>query len=340
MSGRKRPHKSRSKAATQAPAPGAATAPLPTAAGSPMTAGQPTTTPPDSPSGPKTARPGKPGPAPARPSTPQPGPFRVRIVYHPVAATVLRTEPAEPAEPLAVAADAEGAFDALYLHGAAALRRQVAVLTGDRALAARAVRRGFDRAWQEWPEVARDSDPVGWVRAAAHAYALAPWRRSQKWRRPRRRRRKAPAPVTLPQALVRLHPERRRALLLHDGLGLSLAVAAAEVEASTTAVASRIIGARRELAAAAPDDYDGGDAATQLAALLAAEPDPPGGEPAPSGVRKASERRSLRRTAAGFAVAGGVALAITAGMIAGPHHGAPPLRGPAARHQTEPSTGG
>ncbi|SHK63837.1 SigE family RNA polymerase sigma factor [Actinacidiphila paucisporea] len=314
MSGRKRSHKNRSQP-TPRPATRGATATTPTP-----------------PPGPKSSRPRKPGPATGRPGAPPPAPIRVRVVYRPVAATVL---PAEEE-----AADPEGAFDALYRHSAAALRRQVAVLTGDRALAARAVRRAFDLAWQRWPEVARDSDPAGWVRAAAHTYALAPWQRVLGKRRPGRRK-AATSQDALRWALVRLHPERRRALLLHDGLGLSLRVTAAEVESSTTATASRIVGARRELAAAAPDDYDGGDAGPHLTVLLAAQPDPPAGEPEPRGVREDSERGTRRRTAGVFAAAGAMVLATAVGMIALPQHGAPPPRGPALERPADrPPAGG
>ncbi len=242
--------------------------------------------------------------------------------------------------------DPEAAFDALYLRCAEPLRRQVVVLTGDAQLAAQAVRRAFDQAWQRWPEVARDSDPAGRLRAAAHAYALAPWQRH--WKRVRRRP-PAPAPEdALWRALVGLHPERRRALLLHDGLGMSLVRTAAEVESSPAAAASRVIGARRELAAAAPDAYDGGDAAEHLAGLLAAVPEPPpspgapDGAPAaparPAGVRKASERGTRRRTLASFAAAGTVLLVTTVCMIVGPqrpgespHHDPVPPHGQAAQ---------
>uniref|UniRef100_UPI003FA72433 RNA polymerase sigma factor n=1 Tax=Streptomyces sp. IBSBF 2435 TaxID=2903531 RepID=UPI003FA72433 len=287
-------------------------------------------TPPAPPPGPKTSRPRKPGPLTDRPRRPAPGPVRVRIVYRPVGATVLA--PAQARTPADTAAPAD-AFDALYRRSAADLRRQVAVLTGDRALAGRAVQRAFDAAWQQWPEVARDSDPVGWVRAAAHTYALAPWQQ----RLPGRRKARPTAGAGLPQALVRLRPERRRALLLHDGLGLTLAETAAEAESSTTAAASRIIGARRELAAAAPDDYDGGDATALLAALLAAEPDVP--DDAPSGVRAASERGTRRRTAGVLAMAGGLVLATLVCMVAGPQQAAPPPRGPAHQQRAEQPAG-
>lgn len=66
------------------------------------------------------------------------------------------------------------AFDALYALCAPALVRQTFLLTGRRELARESVERAFQYAWERWPEVARDPDPPGWVRAAAHEYALSP----------------------------------------------------------------------------------------------------------------------------------------------------------------------
>ena len=79
------------------------------------------------------------------------------------------------------------AFDALYAFCAPALVRQTYLLTGRRELARESVERAFQLAWERWPEVARDPDPAGWVRAAAHEYALSPWHRL-------RRRHRLPEP--------------------------------------------------------------------------------------------------------------------------------------------------
>ncbi|GGQ39899.1 hypothetical protein GCM10010145_04590 [Streptomyces ruber] len=152
------------------------------------------------------------------------------------------------------------AFDALYALGAPALVRQVFLLTGRPRHAHRAVERAFQLAWQHWPEVAVDRDPAGWVRAAAHEYALSPWRRL----RPRIHRRASspssgsqgssrdPAGRVLADVLLELPPPYRRALLLYDGLGLGLPETAAEIEASTPAAASRLLNAREAVAAQLP----------------------------------------------------------------------------------------
>ncbi|MDX2784892.1 RNA polymerase subunit sigma-70, partial [Streptomyces caniscabiei] len=81
---------------------------------------------------------------------------------------------AAPARPRLTPAQA---FDALYAYCAPTLVQQTYLLTGQRRLAREAVERAFQLAWHRWPEVAVDRDPAGWVRAAAHDYALSPWRR-------------------------------------------------------------------------------------------------------------------------------------------------------------------
>ncbi|MFF3491002.1 helix-turn-helix domain-containing protein [Streptomyces sp. NPDC002795] len=145
------------------------------------------------------------------------------------------------------------AFDALYTHAAPFLVRQTYLLTGRRILAREAVERAFQQAWQNWPEVAVDPDPAGWVRAAAYEYAMSPWHSL----RPGKRQPEAP-PATpedreLLGVLLGLPPVYRRTLLLYDGVGLDLPDTAAETEASTPAAANRILHAREAVAQRLPD---------------------------------------------------------------------------------------
>ncbi|MFJ9178876.1 helix-turn-helix domain-containing protein [Streptomyces sp. NPDC102360] len=172
------------------------------------------------------------------------------------ATAVVEREPVPAPEPVAAAARARTAaeaFDALYTHAAPFLVRQTYLLTGRRILAREAVERAFQQAWQNWPEVAVDPDPAGWVRAAAYEYAMSPWHGL----RPGRREPEAP-PATpedreLLGALLDLPPVYRRTLLLYDGVGLDLPETAAETEASTPAAANRILHAREAVAGRLPD---------------------------------------------------------------------------------------
>lgn len=178
--------------------------------------------------------------------------------------------PKRPA-PQGPAADAPAqAFDALYTAYASSLVQQASLLTGSRPFARRAVEKAFHQAWQHWPEVAEDSDPGGWVRATVYDYALSPWHR-WRWRRrlpslsksPSRgsRGRSGPEPATgsgpaLLGALLRLPPSQRRALLLHDGLGIGITETAAEMEASTMATLGRVVRARAAVTGHMPALHD------------------------------------------------------------------------------------
>jgi DNA-directed RNA polymerase specialized sigma24 family protein len=154
-------------------------------------------------------------------------------------------------------------FEALYARAHPELLRQAFLLTGRRRSAARAVRRAFGAAWLRWPEVAAGPDPVGRLRRQACEAALAPWRpvgprRTHRLPLPRRRIAVPPLPDdagrdrALLTALRRLSRPRRRAVLLHDALGLTPAAIAAEVEASTTAVTGRVAAGRAQLARLVP----------------------------------------------------------------------------------------
>nr|WP_104788410.1 helix-turn-helix domain-containing protein [Streptomyces sp. QL37]PPQ59274.1 DNA-directed RNA polymerase sigma-70 factor [Streptomyces sp. QL37] len=160
---------------------------------------------------------------------------------------------------------AEEAYDALYGRTAPGLTRQMYLLTGRRKLAREAVEHAFRIAWQRWPEVARDRDPGGWVRAASYEYAMSPWHRLRRAHRRPDALPEDPARRALLDALLALPPSYRRTLLLHDGVGLGLPETAAETEASTPATASRLLNARAAVAERLPG---------------ASEPTEPGGRPA------------------------------------------------------------
>lgn len=218
------------------------------------------------------------------------------------------------------------AFDALHTRHAAALMQQAYLLTGRPWLARRAVERGFWLAWQRWPEVAVDPDPAGWVRAAVYEYALTPWHRLcpglRTARGPREPSAAGLSDGALAAALLRLPAPHRRALLLHDGVGLGLDATAAEIEASVPATAGRLRHARERLAALLPQlGLDGQPPERQgeiLRARLTALPGPPQVPPPVTGdVRSGSERsaRRITRTAFGatwlFALVTLVTIAVT-----------------------------
>ncbi|MGW0819795.1 RNA polymerase sigma factor [Streptomyces sp. NPDC002845] len=186
------------------------------------------------------------------------------------------------------------AFDALYAFCAPALVRQTYLLTGRRELARDSVERAFQLAWHRWPEVAVDRDPAGWVRAAAHEYALSPWQRL----RPRRGRGRSAANGALLDVLLKLPPTYRRTLLLYDGVGLGLPETAAETEASTPATAHRLLHAREAVAARLPDLADPDELHRHLTEAAGDKPLPVA---KPATVRAIGERRARHWTHAAIA---------------------------------------
>ncbi|MDT9688725.1 sigma factor-like helix-turn-helix DNA-binding protein [Streptomyces sp. P9(2023)] len=190
-----------------------------------------------------------------------------------------KLKPAEPsaeppAEPVAERSSLtpEEAFDALYAYAAPGLVHQTYLLTGRRRLSRESVEHAFHHAWQHWPEVAVDRDPVGWVRAAAYEYALSPWHRL---RRSHKHPDVAPTEAgrrNLLAALLELPPPYRRTVLLYDGLGLDLPETAAETEASTPAAANRLLHARTVIGQHVPELADPDALRRRLGALVAEAP--------------------------------------------------------------------
>ncbi|MCT7355702.1 helix-turn-helix domain-containing protein [Streptomyces sp. 15-116A] len=214
------------------------------------------------------------------------------------------------------------AFDALYAFCAPALVRQTYLLTGRRELARESVERAFQLAWERWPEVARDPEPAGWVRAAAYEWALSPWHRF----RPRHRTPEPPpadsSDRALLDALLHLPPPQRRTLLLYDGVGLDLPETAAETEASTPSAARRLLHAREAVAARLPELSDPELLHERLAEVASAERLRPA---RPDEVRSGSERRARfwTRSAIAFTVALIGTTALT--LFTAPTHYEPPV---------------
>ncbi|MCX3058341.1 sigma factor-like helix-turn-helix DNA-binding protein [Streptomyces beihaiensis] len=229
------------------------------------------------------------------------------------------------------------AFDALYTRTAPYLVRQTYLLTGRRTLARESVERAFQQAWQRWPEVAVDPDPAGWVRAAAHEYAMSPWHRLRPGNRHPEAPPAAPEDRRLLDALLSLPPAYRRTLLLYDGVGLDLPETAAETEASTPATANRIMHARKAVAEHLPDLSAPEVLHRRLAELAGSEKlDAPGSAHVRSGGERRTRLWTRTAVAATALIVGATALTI---RVAPTHYeptpapgtpitGVPPLTGP------------
>ncbi|MGW3038801.1 LuxR C-terminal-related transcriptional regulator [Kitasatospora sp. NPDC001159] len=165
-------------------------------------------------------------------------------------------------------------FDDLYAEAHTRLVQQVFLLTACRHRAVHCVRRAFGEARREWDDVVGSGDPEGWVRVRACEPALSPWHRGgprwahawslSHWRSKVRPADEAQAVLpghdrltdrdkALLKALRRLPRPQRRALVLHDGLGLPAAAIAVEVESTRTAAEGRVWAARAALAQWVPE---------------------------------------------------------------------------------------
>lgn len=226
-----------------------------------------------------------------------------------------RTAPAsDGSTPSRGASSAEDGFDALYADIARGLVHQTYLLTGQRRLAFESVEWAFHHAWEHWPEVAADPDPVVWLRTAAYDYALSPWHRL----RPSRKNPDLPVTDATHQALLDLAPPHRRALLLCDGLGFSLDHAAREMQSSTPAATSRLLNARTHIAQRLPGPDDPSAVRQRLHALTDAVSIAT--VPHARSVRTSSEERTRLQTRTVFAAIGTLLFTIAVAMILTPGH--------------------
>ncbi|WP_030210948.1 helix-turn-helix domain-containing protein [Streptomyces sp. NRRL S-87] len=227
-------------------------------------------------------------------------------------------------------------FDALYAYAAAPLARQAYLLTGRRSLAHEAVERAFQQAWQRWPEVATDRDPVGWVRAAVYEYALSPWHQLRRAHKHPDRPPASPADRALLDALLALPPVHRRTVLLYDGVGLDLPDTAAETEATTPTAGQRLVNAHAHLTARLPELSTPGALHHRLGSVVPAVALEP---PAAAAVRAAGEHRARLWTRAALALMAAIAVATAYTVSTAPTRYIPP-ESPSATVSGVPPHGG
>lgn len=245
----------------------------------------------------------------------------------------------------------------------ARLVQQTFLVTGSPHRATRSVRIALGAAALRWDEVAELPDPEGWVRAAAFESALSPWRRGGPRRAGRRhlphrrikvkgeRARRRPdenRPTARDRALLtamhRLTRPQRRAVVLHDAVGLPVAAVAEEVESSTAAAAGRVLAAREELSRTVPEVVGADPSAPgfgpALGALLfeaAVRACPSPRVPSPARLAAGGRRRAHAVTgAAGLLVLGTAGAMVVTLVVGGPDDTARRAR-PAAAPQTEAS---
>jgi RNA polymerase sigma-70 factor, ECF subfamily len=159
---------------------------------------------------------------------------------------------------------------------AASFRRlvgQLYAMTGNHAEAQDAVQEAFIRAWAHHRRLERSGAPEAWVRTTAWHIVIARWRRARLGRvlvsaDPRSEITDGPTPdrVTLIDALRKVPPEQRRALVLYYVCDQSVAQIAAETGVPEGTVKARLARGRAALAPHLrdPASPDGAPAADRI----------------------------------------------------------------------------
>jgi RNA polymerase sigma-70 factor (ECF subfamily) len=156
-------------------------------------------------------------------------------------------------------------FDTFYRSCSRRLYGQAYVLTGSREMAEDLTHEAFLRAWKHWQRIADYGDPEAWTRRVLHNLCIDSWRRS------RAKVHKVPDPtpssveipthhLQLAEAMRSLTGQQARALLLHDGMGMSIADTAGDLGVPEGTVTSWLTRSRRIVAARLeqPDPHAGG----------------------------------------------------------------------------------
>jgi RNA polymerase sigma-70 factor (ECF subfamily) len=151
-------------------------------------------------------------------------------------------------------AGAGEAYDAFFAASWARLQGQAYVLTGSVEQAQDLTQEALLRAWTHWDRIAGYESPEHWTRRVLHNLCIQSWRKSQV-----RRVADPGETVTTPEApddhvllaeAMRLLPgDQARALLLHDGLALTVAETATELGVPEGTVKSWLSRSRKIVAA-------------------------------------------------------------------------------------------
>jgi RNA polymerase sigma-70 factor, ECF subfamily len=152
--------------------------------------------------------------------------------------------------------EAQESFDDFYRTTSRRVVHHVYAMTGDLTEAQDCVQEAYARAWQRWSRVGSLDDPEAWVRTVARRVAVSRWRRTRTAARHllvHGREQTAPAPSddhrVLVDALRRISPAQRHAIVLHHLVGLSVEEVAAQTQTPTGTVKARLHRGRAALAA-------------------------------------------------------------------------------------------
>ena len=142
----------------------------------------------------------------------------------------------------------ESSFDAFFDASWPRLQSQAYVLTGNPELAQDLTQETLLRAWKHWGKVATYDNPEAWARKVLHNLCIQSWQRSNRVSSKHEVRPVVEIPERheeIAQAMRSLPGDQARALLLHDGLDMSIADIAVELEVPEGTVKSWLSRSRK-----------------------------------------------------------------------------------------------
>ena len=164
---------------------------------------------------------------------------------------------------------AEEAYDAFFKASWGRLQGQAFVLTGSMDQAQDLTQEAMLRAWAHWDRISTFESAEGWTRRVLHNLCIGSWRQAQVRKISGQRPQSSTGPgepsttgamaedhMVLAGALRQLPGDQARALLLHDGLGLTVADTAREIGVPEGTVKSWLSRARKIVAAQLGDQLE------------------------------------------------------------------------------------
>jgi len=146
----------------------------------------------------------------------------------------------------------ELAFDSFVADVGKRLLSQAYVLTGSKEEAQDLTQEALLRAWKHWSTIGRYDSPEGWTRRVLHNLCI------QSWKKTRRALTGLDGSTTveipehhgeIAQAMRSLPGDQARALLMHDGMDMSVSEVATELKVPVGTVKSWLSRSRKLVAA-------------------------------------------------------------------------------------------
>lgn len=142
-------------------------------------------------------------------------------------------------------------FDSFFDASWSRLQGQAYVLTGSREAAQDLTQEALLRTWRHWNSVSAMENPEAWTRKVLHNLCIESWRKSRR-RNPKadvRAHAEIPDPhAEIAQAMRTLPAIQAKALLLHDGLGMTVPEVASELAVPEGTVKSWLSRSRKVVA--------------------------------------------------------------------------------------------